>query len=237
MNFAALHENLRLEILHRIDHGLLSGSTLARSTGFQQAHISNFLNRKRCLSLEGLDRVLASQDISILDLIPADLYVSKFAPSRSLKHTKTVPITTHRTAATAPRIDPTEILETIEVLESALDSSRERPASGRNLWQRFIAVRVDALQALAMDPLLRQNCVAVIDRHYNSLALYRAQGPAIYAVYVSDGLHLCFLEQDGNRLILRPRDHKLPIRILELPPNQQASERIVGRVCYVLAEI
>jgi hypothetical protein len=72
MKFEMLHENLRLEILRRIDRGVLSGSTLARATGFQQAHISNFLNRKRSLSLEGLDRVLTAQNLSVLDLLPAD---------------------------------------------------------------------------------------------------------------------------------------------------------------------
>ena len=72
MKFETLHENLRLEILRRIERGLLTGSTLARATNFQQAHISNFLNRKRSLSLEGLDRVLAAQKLSVIDLLPPD---------------------------------------------------------------------------------------------------------------------------------------------------------------------
>ena len=63
MNFADLHELLRLELLRRINAGTLTGTRLAQQTGFQQAHISNFLNRKRALSMEGLDRVLASMAI------------------------------------------------------------------------------------------------------------------------------------------------------------------------------
>lgn len=237
MNFAALHENLRLEILRRIEQGLLSGSTLARATGFQQAHISNFLNRKRFLSLDGLDRVLATQNISVLDLLPADLCASKFASTRPPYLAKAIPIVTHHAAATSTRIDASEILEAVEVLESALSSSRDCPSLGRRLWQRFIGVRVDGLQATAMDPLLHQNDIVVIDRHYNSLALYRSKQPSIYAVYAGHALHLCFLEQDKNRLILRPRDHNMPIRVIELSSSQKASDRIVGRVCYLLAEI
>jgi hypothetical protein len=42
---------------------------LAEQTGFKQAHISNFLNRKRGLSLEGMDKVLNVQHLSVLDLI------------------------------------------------------------------------------------------------------------------------------------------------------------------------
>ena len=73
MNFQDLHELLRLELLRRIDRGTLTQSRLAQQAGFQQAHISNFLNRKRALSLEGLDRVLASQNLSIDQILPLDL--------------------------------------------------------------------------------------------------------------------------------------------------------------------
>ena len=49
MNFADLHERLRLELVRRIDREALTGSRLAQQTGFRQAHISNFLNRRRAL--------------------------------------------------------------------------------------------------------------------------------------------------------------------------------------------
>ena len=45
---------------------------LAEQTGFKQAHISNFLNRKRGLSLEGMDKVLRVQHLSVLDLLDPD---------------------------------------------------------------------------------------------------------------------------------------------------------------------
>ena len=38
----------------------------------EQAHISNFLNRKRGLSLEGMDKVLLTQHLSVLDLLNPD---------------------------------------------------------------------------------------------------------------------------------------------------------------------
>jgi len=69
MKFKALQENLRKALWERIDEGELTGLRLANQTGFRQAHISNFLNRKRSLSLEGMDRVLSVQRLSVLDLL------------------------------------------------------------------------------------------------------------------------------------------------------------------------
>src|SRR6201982_627220 len=69
MKFRVLQDNLRNTLWERIDEGDLTGLRLAQQTGFKQAHISNFLNRKRGLSLEGMDRVLAVQHLSVLDLL------------------------------------------------------------------------------------------------------------------------------------------------------------------------
>ena len=50
MLVSQLEESMRKIIRQRIDAGVLSGTVLARQTGFQQAHISNFLNRRRDLT-------------------------------------------------------------------------------------------------------------------------------------------------------------------------------------------
>ena len=57
MKFKVLQDNLRKILWQRIETGELTGLRLAQQTGFKQAHISNFLNRKRGLSLEGMDKV------------------------------------------------------------------------------------------------------------------------------------------------------------------------------------
>src|SRR5438270_6738094 len=69
MKFKALQENLRKVLWSRIEARELTGLRLAQQTGFKQAHISNFLNRKRSLSLEGMDNVLNVQHLSVLDLL------------------------------------------------------------------------------------------------------------------------------------------------------------------------
>src|SRR5713226_7367778 len=72
MKFKALQENLRIAMWERIESKKLTGMKLAEQVGFKQAHISNFLNRKRSLSMEGLDRVLTVQHLSVLDLLDPD---------------------------------------------------------------------------------------------------------------------------------------------------------------------
>src|SRR5947209_3762958 len=72
LNFRALQDRLRERLLTHIDAGELTGLQLARETGFQQAHISNFLNRKRGLSLEAMDTILTATGISISELLPKE---------------------------------------------------------------------------------------------------------------------------------------------------------------------
>ncbi len=92
MNFQDLHELLRLELLRRIERGTLTGSRLAQQIGFQQAHVSNFLNRKRALSLEGLDRVLASQNITIDQLLPLEIQATHSTHPHSLSSSPATPL-------------------------------------------------------------------------------------------------------------------------------------------------
>jgi hypothetical protein len=71
MNFSKLQERVRVELLRRIERGTLSVSLLSRQTGLGQPHISNFLHRRRGLSLTSLDLILEAQRLEISDLLPA----------------------------------------------------------------------------------------------------------------------------------------------------------------------
>lgn len=235
MNFGDLHENLRREILRRIDRGVLSGVALSRATGFEPGHISHFLKRKRILSLDGLDRVLRAQKLSILDLIPADTFpVLASKPKSSL--TRSVPVVSQTAAARVARIRPADVLETVEVPDTVLHHATERVAAGKDLWHRWISVRVDATQSAEMSPLLNESDVAVIDRHYNSPAIYRPHQRTVYAVYSTGALHFCFLEIETNRLVLRPHNLQMPVRLIDISEKDPLADAIVGRVSYVLSE-
>jgi hypothetical protein len=237
MNFQDLHELLRLELLRRIERGALTGSRLAQQAGFQQAHISNFLNRKRALSLEGLDRVLASQNLSIDQILPLELNAFDPQNAPASDPTEEIPVVSPSIAMDEPRVPSSAIIETLQVSTSRLQDNRSRPSSRLAQWQRFVAIRADAQQSAAMDPLVSPGAIVVLDRHYNSLAPYRAHQPTLYAVRCGAALLLRFADFDEARLILRPYSREFPIQLIPLSSHETPSDYIVGRVCLVFSEL
>lgn len=238
MNFQDLHELLRLELNQRIERGTLTGSRIAQQAGFQQAHISNFLNRKRSLSLEGLDRVLASQNLTIEQILPLDLAASTApSPVQTSEPIEIIPVVSPSAAMDDARISPSSIIETIQVSASRLHDNRARPSTRHAHWQRFLAIRADTQQSAAMDPLLAPGAIAVLDRHYNSLAPYRAHQPTLYAVRCGVALLLRFVDFDEGCLILRPYSRNFPVQLLPLATHETPADYIVGRVCLVFSEL
>lgn len=235
MNFADLHELLRLELVRRIEAGALTGTRLAQQTGFQQAHISNFLNRKRALSLEGLDRVLAAQNITIDQILPLDISSSSVAPSTD--PSESVPVVSSSTAMADPRVSASAVIEVIQVSTAKLYDNRTRVYSRRANWQRFVALRVDAQQAAPLDPLLFPGSVVIIDRHYNSLAPYHSRQANIYAVRCGASLLLRFVELDDARLIVRPYSVTFPVQLIPIAAHETPADYLVGRVCLVMSEL
>jgi hypothetical protein len=100
-------------------------------------------------------------------------------------------------------------------------------------WQRFVAVRCDSQQASAMEPVLAAASVAVIDRHYNSLAPYHADEPTLLAIRYGAGLLLRYAEFDDGRLILRPTAIACPVQLLAVAEDRLPSDYVVGRVCMI----
>ncbi len=237
MNFQDLHELLRVELLRRIERGSLTGSRLAQQAGFQQAHISNFLNRKRALSLEGLDRVLASQNLTIDQILPVDLAAVAPAPIQAHEPTDIVAVVSSSVAMDEPRVAESAIIETVQVSASRLHDNRARPSTRHAHWQRFVAIRADAQQSAAMEPLLAPGAIAVLDRHYNSLAPYRAHQPTLYAVRCGTALLLRYLDFDEGHLILRPYSRAFPVQLLPLASHESPADYIVGRVCLIFSEL
>lgn len=237
MNFQDLHELLRVELLRRIERGSLTGSRLAQQAGFQQAHISNFLNRKRALSLEGLDRVLASQNLTIDQILPVDLAAAAPAAIQAHEPTDIVAVVSSSVAMDEPRVAESAIIETVQVSASRLHDNRARPSTRHAHWQRFVAIRADAQQSAAMEPLLAPGAITVLDRHYNSLAPYRAHQPTLYAVRCGGSLLLRYVDFDEGHLILRPYSRAFPVQLLPLASHESPADYIVGRVCLIFSEL
>lgn len=251
MNFQDLHELLRLELLRRIEQGALTGTRLAQQTGFRQAHISNFLNRRRALSLEGLDRVLAAQELGIDQILPLGIAASAGYPpdlpgaedadaedgSALLNGSEAVPVVSLSAAVDEAQIQPASVIETTHVSASRLSENRARVARGHAGWQRFVAVRPNGQEAEAMHPVFAAGALAVIDRHYNSIAPYHPEQPTLLAIRYGSSLLLRFAEFDGGRLILRPSSIAFPLHVISVAANETSSDYVVGRVCLLLQEL
>jgi plasmid maintenance system antidote protein VapI len=233
MNFEDLHERLRLELVGRIERGGLTGTMLARQTGFKQAHISNFLNGRRALSLNGLDRVLAAQGLSVAQMMPLDLS----AAAEPAAETEAIPVVSAATAMEDAVVRPETVIEQVQVAASALRGNRWWAPEKFTQWQRYVAVRADAQQAAAMDPLIVPGAVVVIDRHYHSLAPYHAHRRTLYGVRAGGGLALRYVEFDGGSLILRPLAQEVPVHVVSPGAKETAADYIVGRVCVVVSEL
>lgn len=232
MNFTQLHERLRLEIQRRIQRGTASVSLLARQTGYGQSHLSNFLNSKRQLSLQALDRVLASQHLSAADLLPS----SAAASSRPRADAALVPLVSYSTAMYEPFIRPTSSQRMLHVPATILHSARARSSPARHAWQRFVLISADAADTAAMAPLLAPDALVLLDRHYSSLHTYRLDRPTLYAVRHDARLKLRYAEFQMDRVVLRPHNRSSPVDLIHLGPQETPHDLIIGRVVLILNE-
>jgi hypothetical protein len=234
MNFTQMHERLRLELLRRIQRGTLSVSLLARQTGFGQSHLSNFLHSRRQLSLEALDRVLVSQHMVAADLLPANYQAGSLPVDTE---NSDVPVVSHAVALFEPFIRPSAVQSMLHLPAGLLRPIQARAStSRRRAWQRFVAVRTPAADALPMEPLVLPEALTVIDRHYNSLTPYRPNRPNLYAVRNGAHLTLRYVDFLSNRLVLRPYNIAYPVDLIEVEAGGTPSELIAGRVVLILNE-
>ena len=238
MKFRQLQEMLRRELLERIDQGELTALGLARQTEFAQPHITNFLNRKRLLSVEAMDRVLAARRMSVLDLLDPD-EVNKRAsivpPSEG--DFENVLLVEGAIAAGEPIITNEDVKDILKFKKSFLRRLRPTDNSGRDRWRRFVLIKVDAHDGMSMYPRLLPRATVLIDRHYTSLEPYRKQEPNMYAVRHNGGATVKYVELAENNLILRPHNQSYPITVIPIEESKTFSDYIIGRVCHVAIEV
>lgn len=233
MNFTQMHERLRLELLRRIQRGTLSVSLLARQTGFGQSHLSNFLHSRRQLSLQALDRILAAQHMDAGDLLPTAFQGGNGTLD---EENSMVPVVSHAAALFEPFIRSSAVQTMLHLPAGLLESIRTRASNPRRTWQRFVAVRISAADALPMEPLVLPEAITLIDRHYISLIPYRPNRPNLYAVRQGSHLALRYVDFVSNRLVLRPHAIAFPVDLIEVEPGESPSDLIAGRVALILNE-
>jgi hypothetical protein len=234
MKFRVLQDNLRRTIWERIGEGDLTGLRLAQQTGFKQAHISNFLNKKRGLSLEGMDKVLAVQHLSVLDLLdPSEVNKRASILPPSGDEFENVLLTDGAVAATHPLITSMNVKEILKFKKSFLRKLKSETEGDRDSWERFVLIKVDGREGMSMYPRLLPGATLLLDRHYNSLKPYRKGEFNMYAVIKDGSCTVKYVEVAGTHLILRPHNQAYPIEVVTMEEGKTAADYLVGRVCHV----
>ena len=238
MKFKSLQENLRKAIWERIDDGNLTGLRLAEQTGFKQAHISNFLNRKRSLSLEGMDRVLSVQRLSVLDLIdPAEVNKRASIPPPSEDEFENIFVVEGAISSAEPIIMSMNVREIQKFKRSFLRRLRTDMHGKRSDWERFVAVKVEANEGMSMYPRLLPGATVLIDRHYNSLQPYRKGELNMYAVKMNGTCIVRYVELAGKNMVLRPHNQTYAVEVVPLSEGESFTDHLVGRVCHMGIEV
>jgi len=234
MKFKTLQDNLRKTLWQRIAEGELTGLGLAAQTGFKQAHISNFLNRKRGLSLEGMDKVLKVQHLSVLDLLdPAEVNKRASILPPAKDEFQNVLLVEGAVAATESLIMSMNVKDMLKFKKTFLRGLRPGVESARDRWERFVLIKVDAREGISMYPRLLPGATVLIDRHYNSLKPYRKGESNMYAVNNGGVCTVMYVEVAGDHLVLRPHNQAYPVDVLAMEAGMKPTDYLIGRVCHV----
>ncbi len=234
MKFKTLQDNLRRTLWGRIEEGDLTGLRLAEQTGFKQAHISNFLNRKRGLSLDGMDKVLNVQHLSVLDLLdPNEVNKRASILPPAEDDFENVLLVDGKIAASEPLIISMNVKEILKFKKSFLRKLRAEPEGDRDDWERFVMIRVDGREGMSMYPRLLPGANVLVDRHYNSLKPYRKGESNMYAVNKDGHCTVKYVELAGRHLVLRPHNQAYPVEIMPMEDGKKVGDYLIGRVCYV----
>ncbi len=236
MTFKDLQDQLRAHIRARIGRGEMTGIGLSRAADFPQGHLSNFLNGRRGLSLESMDRLLDSLRIGVLDLIDEKDIRARAALPKSGDAVERVAMVSAENAVLA-RFAPEQILETHSFNKSFLRRLKPRSVQDRRDWLRFVLIRL-AVKNARLFPSESSTAILLIDRHYSSLEPYRRLQPNLYAVSLPHGRCVMgYVSVFNGCLILRPRDPHEELEVHKIESGRSFAEHIVGRVCHVGLEV
>lgn len=236
MTFLILQDQLRDHIRSRIRRRELTGSGLARAAGFPQGHLSNFLNFRRGLSLESMDRLLATLGIGVVDLIGADEIQRRAVPYESNENVEHVPLVANENAMRA-RLAPEQILDTRGFSKSFLRRLNPSKQHHRGDWRRFLLIKLETSVARDLFSGDITAATVLIDRHYTALEPYRRMHPNLYVVNFGEGCLAGYLAFVENSLVLRARDPHRLLQSVRVATGRSYSQYIIGRVCHVGLEV
>jgi len=237
MRLLDLQDRLRSHIRARIGRRELTGSSLSRQAGFQQGHLSNFLNARRGLSLESMDRLLETLDIEVLDLVEEEEIQRRALVTAAPAGLESVALVSAEDAARLPRFTPERVAGTVIFRKAFLRRLKPNDICDRSDWLRFVSIRLDPRTVRAMFPGSAAGAMLLIDRHYTSLEPYRQRQPNLYAMLVQARCAVGYVSLAGDYVVLRPRNPQFPVELARIERAKSYGDYIVGRVCHVALEV
>ncbi len=235
MLISDLQNRLRALVRERIESRELTGTELASRAGFQQAHVSNFLNQRRGLSVEAMDRLMEVLQLDVRDLIPEERRQLPAAESDETGF-ESIPLLEGRGLLQSD-FGSGEIVEYLRFKKSFLRRIRPEMANQRKHWQRFVLIKADKDSGGAMRPKLLPGATLLIDRHYNSLRNYRRREPNMYVVGSGQMWTVRYVELQGDQLTLRPENQTYPLGYVQLGKGETFADYVVGRVAHISIEM
>jgi len=229
-----LQDRLRALLRESIDSGGLTGTEVASRAGFQQAHVSNFLNQRRGLSIEAMDRIMGVLQLEVHDLLPEERKMTP-AENHSDAGFEPVPVVGYDVLLQHD-FSTVEIVEFLRFKRSFLRRIRPEMASQRRNWQRFVLIKADKDSGLAMRPRFLPGATLLIDRHYNSLSSYRRREPNLYVVKNGEACNVRYVELQGSQLTLRPENQQCALGYVQLGKGETFADYVVGRVAHIAME-
>ena len=235
-----MQENLRASIWARLERGELTGKGLARQAGFQQAHLSNFLNARRGLSLTAMDRLLDVLHLDVLDLAGAGEF--KLRSANASPHDpemETVAVVSLQDAARSATFSSDQVQDTVNFKKSFLRTLKPRIVGNRRDWTRFVVAPVDKESARGMEPMIKLGARALIDRYYNTPSEKEPWNGAMYAVVSGGACIIRCVAISSGILLLRPYNERpdVPIQTQVIPTGRRHSDFIVGRIRHLTMQV
>jgi transcriptional regulator with XRE-family HTH domain len=234
MLISDLQDRLRTLVRERIEGKELTGTELASRAGFQQAHVSNFLNQRRGLSVEAMDRVMEVLRLEVRDLMPEERRRTAGTENGEAGF-EAIPVVGCRVLLQSD-FSAGEVMEYLRFKKSFLRRIRPEMASQRGNWQRFVLMKADRDSGAAMRPRLLPGATLLIDRHYNSLRSYRRREANLYVVKNGEMCTVRYVELQGNQLTLRPENQNYALGSVQLGKGETFADYVVGRVAHIAIE-
>lgn len=145
-----------------------------------------------------------------------------------------VPLVNHAVAIYEPYIRDSSTLAMVPFSGDTVKGLEERCSSARKQWDRFVAVRIGAEDARAMEPVLEADALILLDRHYTSFYPYPESETNLYGARVESRLLVRYAQFQGERVVLRAYQARVKAEVLEPDPGETANDLLVGRVVVVV---